>query len=322
MPLVGALRQSFPSAFIAWVTQDGPADLLRDYPGLDQVLLVPRKWMKSWTQIRKIRRQLQSLRFDVTLDPQSLTKSSALGWLSGARRRIGFASPQGRELSGWLNTERVVPRRDHVVEKYIELIRPLGIDPPPKPRFELPIRAHHALARFLHETCLVNDYAVINPGAGWDSKLWVPSRFGQVARYLGETHQLPSIVAWAGHRELIWAKEIVARSGGHAWLAPTTNLSELAELLCRAKLCVASDTGPLHLAAAVGTPCVGLYGPTRPRVCGPYGAANISVQAYYQAGTSRQRRGAANEAMRAIEVPLVLDACHRVLASERTSHAA
>ena len=94
--------------------------------------------------------------------------------------------------------------------------------------------------------------------------------------------------------------------------------------MSRARLCVAGDTGPLHLAAAVGTPCVGLFGPNQPARSGAYGPQHLHVQAFYQTGTSRQRRQAANDAMQAIEVPMVLEACSQVLARGpgRASHAA
>ena len=122
-------------------------------------------------------------------------------------------------------------------------------------------------------------------------------------------------MVWAGDREQEWAGQIVAHSAGYACLAPETNLPELAALMQPARLCVSADTGPLHLAAALGTPCVGLYGSTQPSVCGPYGDQHVSVQAYYQAGSSRERRRADNDAMQAITASDVIAACDRVLNS-------
>lgn len=313
VPIVSALRRHLPDAHVAWITQGGPATLLADYPGLDDIIVVPRDWMKSLSSIREIRRELRAHQFDISIDPQSLTKSALLGWLSGARQRIGFSRPQGREASLLLNNVRITPQKDHVVECYLELLQPLLGNQTLEPTFELRTPASEKVDTFLRETHLTNGFAVINPGAGWDSKLWVPSRFGRVAKYLGETYQLPTVVVWAGEREVIWAKEIVASSGGHAWLAPDTSLPELGTLLSKSALCVAADTGPLHLAAAVGTPCVGLYGTTLPRVCGPYGAQHVSVQTYYHAGSSRERRSVTNIAMRAIEVATVCNACDQAL---------
>ncbi len=324
MPLVGELRRRFPDAYLAWIVQGAAASLLEDYPGLDRVIVVKRDWLKSWSAIRQLRLELRAERFDTCVDPQGLTKSAVLGWLSGAPQRIGFTAPQGRELSLVLNNVRVTPTAEHVVDRYLQLLQPLGCPAAPRACFELPVREHDTIDTLIQNTHLTGGFAVLNPGAGWDSKLWPAHRFGQLARHLGQQFDLPSVVAWAGAREHGWAVEIVNGGGGHAWLAPPTSLPELATLMHKARLCIAGDTGPLHLAAAVGTPCVGLFGPTRPEQSGAYGSANIHVQAFYQSGTSRQRRSAPNLAMRAIEVPVVLAACERVLSGkpQRSFHAA
>jgi lipopolysaccharide heptosyltransferase I len=321
MPLVSALRKRFPSAYIAWATQSVPATLLDGYPGLDQTIVVDRNWLKSPRQIVMLRQKLRALKFDVTIDPQSLTKSAAIGWLSGARQRIGFERPQGREASPWLNTDLVVPRARHVVDRYLQLLTPLVGGELLEVRFELPVYEQSRVRQFLQQMQGGNAYAVLNPGAGWDSKLWLPDRFAHVARHLGERHQTPSVVVWAGSREKSWAQQIVDQSGGHAWLAPSTDLPELAYLLNGARVCVAADTGPLHLAAAVGTPCVGLFGSTLGDVSGPYGPAHVYVQAYYQDGSCRQRRQASNEAMQAIDVSMVTQACDEVLSRARSAAA-
>lgn len=313
VPLVSALRARFPSAYIAWVTQSLPATLLHDYPGLDELIIVDRNWMKSAAESWRLRRLLRQRQFDICLDPQSLTKSAALAWISGARSRIGFAKPQGRELSLVLNNVLIEPTTDHVVDRYLQLLEPLGILRP-SVEFKFPETSHERIDNFIESVALTEGYAVLNPGAGWGSKVWPASCFAQLARYLGEQHQLPSVVVWAGDEEQGWADEIVAHSGGHAWKAPPTDLRELASVLRRAKLCVAGDTGPLHLAVAVGTRCVGLFGPTLPAVSGPYGPPHQSVQAYHQTGTSRERRRASNDAMAAIDLGDVRAACDRVLA--------
>ncbi len=171
-----------------------------------------------------------------------------LGWLSGAPRRIGFSAPQGRELSLWLNNERVEPTAEHVVDRYLQLLYPLGARETLEAHFELPVRDQAVVDALIRDTHLSEGFAVLNPGAGWDSKLWPARRFGQLARCLGECHRLPSVVAWAGDREHAWAEEIVERAGGHAWLAPPTTLPELATLMHRA----ASLCGRRHRPAASG----------------------------------------------------------------------
>lgn len=314
LPLACALRDRFPEATIGWVVQPGAAPLLKNHPAIDHTIVVRKGWLRDRAELRRLRDRLEELRFDVAVDPQSLTKSAMAGWLSGARRRIGFTRPMGREFGPWINNVRIASVETHVVDRYLELLQPLGVVAP-RVRFDVPIdpEAQASVEAFIRRAHLGCGFAVLNPGAGWDSKIWPAGRYAQLARRLGYVCNLPSVVAWAGKRERAWADEIVEGSGGNALAAPSTSLVELAELLRRCRMFVGSDTGPLHLAAAVGTECVALLGPTRPEVCGPYGEAHVTVQAYYQGGSSRRRRGKNNEAMRAIEVDTVFDASRRIL---------
>jgi ADP-heptose:LPS heptosyltransferase len=134
-----------------------------------------------------------------------------------------------------------------------------------------------------------------------------------VAAQFGNATGMPSLVVWAGNQERSWADAIVAGSSGHARLAPPTSLTQLAALARRARLFIGSDTGPLHLAAAVGTPCVGLYGPMPAERNGPYGPQHIALQVRHFEGTSRQRRNVPPELMEAITVEMVCEACERIL---------
>ncbi len=322
MPVAAELRRTYPDSLIVWVVQGAGAQLLVDHPDLDQVIKVPRGWLKSPRAIWKLRNQLRQYNFDYVIDPQSLTKSSAAGWLSGASRRIGFSEPQGRELAPLLANHHVRRTADHVVDAYLQLLKPLGIHHP-QVRFHVPrsSEATKMVDTFLDQVQPGPEFIVINPGAGWDSKLWPARRYGLLARELGRQHGIHSIVAWAGDRERSWTTEIVEHSAGHAIAAPDTTLPQLAALLRRATMFVGSDTGPLHLAAAVGTTCVSMYGPTRPSDCGPYGQQHIALQSYYQDGSARERRRAPNDAMQAIDVEQVAEACGRVLGKKEHSAA-
>jgi ADP-heptose:LPS heptosyltransferase len=175
--------------------------------------------------------------------------------------------------------------------------------------------------RMIGEAGLSGGFALVNPGAGWPSKLWPAERYAAVTRHLGHACSLPSLVVWAGPQERDWAEQIVAGSEGHARMAPNTTLTELAALTRRARLFVGSDTGPLHLAAAVGTPCVGLYGPMPAERNGPYGPGHVALQKMLFNGTSRQRRNAPGTLMEAIEVEHVCDACDRILKRQRSEAA-
>jgi heptosyltransferase-1 len=310
LPLVCALRKHFPRAVLTWAVEPLSASLLSRHPAIDRLVVVPKGWLKSPHIIRVLRDRLLSFRFDWVLDPQSLTKSSLLGWFSGARRRVGFARPQGRELAPWVNNERIDRGSAHIVDASLRLLAPLGITTA-EVRFDLPslAQADSLVDQFVHDACLSGGYAVVNSAASWKSKQWPADRFGRVARYLGEQHELPTVVAWAGSREAAIAQQIISKSGGHAIEAPATSLPQLATLMRRARLVIGSDTGPLHLAAAVGTPCIGLYGPTRVENSGPYGPQHITLQADCPRFSSRRQRQADDSAIRRITIEQVCEAC-------------
>jgi ADP-heptose:LPS heptosyltransferase len=293
--------------------------LIEEHPAVDLAIRISKQELRSPLGLWRLRQRLKSQRFDLAIDPQGLTKSALVSWLSGARRRIGFARPVGREISPWLQTRLVQSSEAHVVDRYLELLEPLGMNAD-KAEFRFPASpvARGELALVLNQPSLEHGFAVVNPGAGWDSKLWPAERYAEVAEYLASSHRLSTVVVWAGDRERAWGEEIVAQANGHAILAPKTSLLELGELLRNARLFVGSDTGPLHMAAAVGVSCVGIYGPTRPEECGPYGSGHRTVQAFYQSGSARQRRSAGNNAMRAVSVADVCLGCDEVLLQQKT----
>ena len=323
MPLAVALREAFPEAFIAWAVEGVAGTMIERHPAVDLAIRLPRRFARSPLKLWRLRQRLHALRFDVAFDPQSLTKSALVAWLSGAPRRIGLARPVGRELSPWMNTELVRSDRRHVVDRYLDLLRPLGVAPQ-QARFDFPRdpASEATIQSEVQRLGLCGRFAVLNPGAGWESKRWPTERYAEVARCLARDCGVSSLVVWAGDQERAMAQQIGEQSEGSARVAPATTLLELGAVLRQASLFVGSDTGPLHMAAAVGTPCVGLYGPTRPEECGPYGPQHQTVQAWYQGGSSRQRRGGTNAAMRDNSVHAVLDACGRILAGRNSQSVA
>jgi len=315
LPLLNALRTNYPSSFIAWAVEGAAGKILDGHGGLDEIIRLPRHFFSIPGIVWGLTNTLRRRSFDVAIDAQGLLKSALVALLSGAPCRIGFAYPDGRELSTWLNNRLVQARAVHVVEQTLELLQPLGIKNPAVV-FHLPENrpAREGMRRYLADQDLAAGFAVINPGAGWPNKLWPPERFAGVARHLAEVHCLPSLVVWAGEAEKSWAGTIVTRSAGSAIQAPPTTLPELAALCRAAQLFVSSDTGPLHIAAAVGTPCVGLFGPKPAERNGAYGPSNINVQKMIIPATTRPR-SAGKECMLAIEVDDVCEACDQILAS-------
>src|SRR5688572_14348411 len=140
VPVLCALRSAFPEAFIGWVVEGRAGDLLEGHPALDELIRVPRGWLKSPREVWRLRRRLKSCQFDTTIDLQCLTKSAIAAWLSGAPRRIGKAGVDGRELSRWFHNELVRAGGQHVIDHYLDMLRSLGIITPDV-QYELPERA-------------------------------------------------------------------------------------------------------------------------------------------------------------------------------------
>lgn len=315
LPVACALREKYPEAYIAWVVEKKSAPMVRNHSTLDEVIELERGWFTSFRGIRDARRLLQQYRFEVTIDCQGLTKSALACWLSGAPKRIGLAGRHGGELSRVLNNTLVQPVFTHVVDRSLELLIPVEVHSP-KVQWKLPIPATaRTWATRWRRTIQSPMLAVLNPGATWDSRLWEADRFGETARYLRDQYGYTSIVVWGNEKERIMAEKIVRHSDDAAALAPNTDLHHLAALIETADLFVSADTGPLHMAVAMGTATIGLYGATRPGDSGPYG--QVSIQKAYESGTRRHRRSADNTAMRAIEVKDVCDVIDKVESKRR-----
>src|SRR5439155_14825732 len=197
-------------------------------------------------------------------------------------------------INPWFQTELVTSHARHRVQQYLELLRPLAIDDS-HARFGLQVTspAEAAIADFVNQPALRTGYVILNPGAGWDSKRWPLERYAELTRRL-QVRQTPCVVAWGGEQEHGWANTIIEQASGAAVLAPPTSLLQLAALLNHARLFVVSDTGPLHIAAALGAPCVALFGASSSLSCGPYGTMHISLQDALDQSAGRRRPGAEN----------------------------
>jgi ADP-heptose:LPS heptosyltransferase len=185
----------------------------------------------------------------------------------------------------------------------LELLIPLDIHSP-KVQWKLPLSTTaRTWANRWRRSIPANRLAVLNPGATWASKAWEADRFGAVARYAADRHGYRSVVVWGTFEERLMAEAIVASSHGTATLAPDTDLHHLGAMIETADLFISGDTGPLHMAVAVGTA-------TRPGDSGPYG--QIAIQKTYQEGSRTQRRRADNTAMRSITVADVCEAVDQI----------
>jgi heptosyltransferase-1 len=314
LPTAVAIRDAWPEATVGWVVEGRAGDLLEGHPAVDHVFRLPRGWLLSAAAIRSLASTLRDFAADIALDLQGLLKSGVATALSRAPARIGAARPQTREWAWLASNRRVTCSRPHIIERHLELLGSLGLPFVP-PRFDMP--------RWPAAAATVAGWfpqgpprtAILNPGAGWASKLWEPDRFAAVARGLREREGVRSCVVWAGPTESEAADRIVAAGEGSAFKAPATTLHELAEACRRAALFVSSDTGPLHLAAAVGTPCVGLMGPVPASRNGPYGVGNESVEPPAALRPRWEQRKSDTASMAGIDAESVLAAAGRTLAA-------
>ena len=236
---------------------------------------------------------------------------------SGAARVVGFSSAYVRErLARLFYTETREPDGvPHVVFQNLALLQALDLTVV-SPEFPIE-RVDSAVAVHVRERT-AGRYALLNPGAAWPNKRWPPSRFGAVAASLRERHRLTSVALWGPGEQSI-AEGVVASSNGAAILSPPTSIADIVALARGAALMVSGDTGPTHIAAAVGTPIVGIFGPTRPARNGPWASADVTVSrdAVCQCHHLRRCR-LATMCLLDIGVDEVVGAVERRLASERS----
>jgi heptosyltransferase-1 len=285
LPAVAAIRLTHPFAQIDWLVDRAHRELLDLVPVISSTIPLRKPTGDGWIQAL---RELRARRYDVAIDFQGLIKSAVLARLSGAARVIGFSRRAAREGAASLfYTERVaVPDAGHVVHKNLALAGRLGA---PVHRLEFPLMPLPSGALDELTANGIDRFALVNGGAAWPNKRWPPERFGRIAAWLHERHGLRSVVLWGPGEESL-AQAIVDAASGAAILAPPTSLTDLVALAGRATLMISGDTGPTHVAAALGTPVVALFGPTDPERNGPWDAGDVTVSRYQVCDCHYQRR--------------------------------
>jgi lipopolysaccharide heptosyltransferase I len=332
LPLLDALRRALPEATLGWLVEERNASVLAGHPQLDRLVIFPRRELSALARrgrlVAALRlalrflRELRAERFEVTLDAQCNLRSSLLARLSGAARRIGFAPPYTKEKAHWHLTDRVVvPIGGQLkVERNLALLGPLGVDGKgARPHLAIP-EAARAAARAFRAEQHAAELIALHPGvSGFGAiKQWAPERFAALARTLATSRGARCIVTW-GPGERVLAEEIAAASQGAASLAPETrSLQELGALYEVCDAVIGGDTGPVHLAAALGVPVVGLYGPKDPAIYAPWDGARLrpaeTVWKRVHCSPCRLRRCPNVICMPAIQVEDVTQALARVAA--------
>jgi ADP-heptose:LPS heptosyltransferase len=277
LPALAALHRAGWEA--GWVVEPPARVLVEHNPLVAQAVVAPSRKAFGWARAISAIAALRRTRYEAALDFQGLWKSAAWVRMSGARRRIGWERSARREPGSELLLGETVTRlaHGHVIDKNLALLGPLGIEAVGLREFPLPF-SMDAVAHvdsFLHASA-ADGLVLLNPGGGWTSKLWPPERYGQLARELRPLGLDPVVTFGPGEEAL--AERVVAASRGTARASFPTTLLDFIELARRARLVVAADTGPLHLACAVGTPVVALFGPTDPARNGPFAPDDVVVR--------------------------------------------
>jgi len=279
VPVLAALRRALPDARVDWLVEEAYAPILALATGLHhRVIVRARNSYSTGNTIAfggmfgyvRAAAYLRAQRYDAVLDLQGLIKSAVWARSAGARRTIGFDRAHLREPAAAACYSETVapPEAPHVIQKNLSMLSALGVAPG---EVALPLEPNPLAAtrEAIAAAGGSRQYIVLNPGAAWPNKRWPPERFGALAAALRDQAGLRSLVTW-GPAERDLAEAVVQASSGAATAAPPTSVSDLAVLMREAALAVSGDTGPLHIAAAMGTPLVGLYGPTWPERNGPW----------------------------------------------------
>ena len=286
IPAVPALRAAHPSARIDWIVDARHREILDLVDGLDRIITIDRPAAGAWLSAV---RELRAGGYDVALDLQGLMKSAVLARASGAPRVIGFSIWHLREKTARPFYSEVADDRGgrHVIAKNLRLLRALGIE---TTAVEFPLRTYPSTAAIDVARELGGaPYALINPGAAWPNKRWPADRYGAVTAFLRDVRGLRSVVLW-GPAEAPLAHAVAEASDGAAIVAPPTRIRDLLALSRGASVMISGDTGPLHIAAAAGTPIVALFGPTDPLRNGPFSPDDVVVSRYESCGCHYDRR--------------------------------
>lgn len=333
LPAVNAIRDTYPDAHITWVVEEAASDLVMGHPSLDQVLVSRRKtWIKRLKggpgRLKAIKeavffvKQLRGTVFDVVIDFQALLKSGMIVALAKGKRKIGFdRGMQHMEHSYLFLNERIPPvdMEIHALTRQFYLAEAIGAKSK-RIEYHIPVtRTDRKQVDDLLKRKGVDPsipLVAINPVALWDTKLWYNERFAELADVLIQEDKV-QVVYTGGPGDQRMVSEIMDQMQQPAIsVAGNTSLKMLAALYETAKVVVSTDTGPMHLAAAVDAPVVALFGPTAPWRTGPFGHKHQVVRAEAEYKPCFKRLCENQKCMKEITVKMVLSAVRKMLRAD------
>ncbi|MGA3207349.1 MAG: glycosyltransferase family 9 protein [Syntrophales bacterium] len=323
LPSLAALRKLYPEANITWVIEDASSDLILGHPYLDRVIISHRKqWINDLKKgritkpIREIRAFIDDLRkqpYDLVIDFHGLIKSAVLVLLSSGKRKLGYDSMQ--ELSGIFLNEKIPENmRKHAVDRYLDFLRYLGADVN-EPEFLIPIGEENK--KRVEELLQRNDidkkgrFVAVSPEALWDTKLWTDEKFAALCDRISKELKVSVIFTGTERDKLEHIQSRMKTPSVN--LGRKTTLRDLAYLYQRSSLLITTDSGPMHLAAAMGTPVIALFGPTDPSRTGPYGKGHVVIQRELSCSPCFLKKCASMECMSGITIEEVFHAAREKL---------
>jgi 3-deoxy-D-manno-octulosonic-acid transferase/heptosyltransferase-1 len=335
LPMLEALRKQFPRACIDWAVEEDSSTLLLGHPMINRVIISRRRsWVKniwkpgaSWKTLREMARFVRELRsrsYDWVIDNHGIFKSGLLVLLSRGRRKIGFQASAGIADEGnyFFTRERFKPLsiERHALERYLDLVSQMGVRVEQADlQFPVPPESLKKAKDLLERQGLnCRPLVTIHPMAKWETKQWPAEKFAQLISTLAERDA--SVLITGSPQDEGPIREILLRTGDSRKvlnLAGKTNLLELAGLFSLSDLVVCPDTGPMHLAAAVKSPLIALFGPTAPWRTGPYGNSADILRKGLPCSPCFQKKCPTMECMKEISVEEVLAAIEKKLGDAR-----
>jgi 3-deoxy-D-manno-octulosonic-acid transferase/heptosyltransferase-1 len=330
LPSLAALRKRFPEAHITWVVEEESLDIVQGNPRVDRILVSGRKrWARNLAQGRRIGetageavrflRDLRDRRYDVVIDFMGLLKSAVLVFLSRGKRKLGYDSMQ--EMSGLFYNEKIPEDMGrHAVDRYLDFARHLGADVT-EPEFYLHIPEDSARRAdaLLREGGVDPEapFVVLSPMSyAGETRLWEDDRFAALGDRIVRDLGRPAVIT--GHATGGRIDRIAAAMEEKALnLENRTTLKELAHLYRRASVVVTPDSGPMHIAAAVGTPVVALFGASEPARTGPYGGIHTVIRSHLPCSPCFRKTCETRQCMKDITVEMVLEAVRAEASREK-----
>lgn len=278
-PFIRAVREKYPESFLACLVVPRCAPILENNPRLNEVIIFDEAGIHKGLLGRlKLICFLRSKHFDTAfLLHRSLTRT-LICWLAGIPERVGYYTKKRKNLL----TKSIIPAQDelHKVEYFLNIVKPLGIETKNKDYEFFPSQEDKDYINnlFQENGLKDNDFLVaINPGGNWELKRWSKQKFAKVSDRLIKNCQAKIIITGA-KSDLKLARGIAAQMDNHpVILCGRTTLGQLAALMARVNLVISNDSGPMHIAVSQKTKVVALFGPTSPRITGPYGRGNYTV---------------------------------------------